>query len=143
MKKTGIASLLVAILFATGLFAQNTSRLDDSKLTEFAYKLSKLPFSERDVIDTACVVFEKMFEGDPDNADWGYQLLYFYHQMSCEDKTITLHKTFSDEEIRALVHRDIKVLGGLMGDMKKFENEYGKFGYRIMSFEDTSYAIEV
>ena len=34
MKKTGIASLLVAILFATGLFAQNTSRLDDSKLTE-------------------------------------------------------------------------------------------------------------
>ncbi len=143
MKKTGIASLLVAILFATGLFAQNTSRLDDSKLTEFAYKLSKLPFSERDVIDTACVVFEKMFEGDPDNADWGYQLLYFYHQLSCEDKTITLHKTFSDEEIRALVHRDIKVLGGLMGDMKKFENEYGKFGYRIMSFEDTSYAIEV
>ena len=27
--------------------------------------------------------------------------------------------------------------------MEKFENEYSKYGYRIMSYEDTSYAMEV
>ncbi len=143
MKRTGILILSAAMLLTVCVFGQNTSRMDDAKLTEFSYKLSKLPFSERNVIDTACRLYESMFKGDPDNADWGYQILYFYHQLSCEDKTTTLHKTFSDEEIRALVHKDISVLSGLKSDMKKFEDEYGKYGYRIMSFEDTSYCIEV
>ena len=143
MRKASIGLLFAILLWCFGTHAQNTSRMDDAKLTEFSYKLSKLPFSERNVIDTACRLFETMFKGDADNADWGYQILYFYHELSCEDKTTTLHKTFAEEEIRALVHKDIKVLGGLLSDMKRFENEYGKYGYRIMSFEDTSYAIEV
>ncbi len=125
------------------LNAQNTENMDDEKLTRFAYKLSTLPFSERDVIDDACKLFEKEFAQDKENADWAYQILYFYHEYSCEDKTVTLHKTFSEEEIRALVHKDINVLSSLMGDMKKFRDEYERYGYRIMSFEDTSYAIEV
>lgn len=135
--------LIALLFFATSLFAQNTKTLDDEKLTEFAYKLSELPFSERDVIEDACKLFEETFAGDKDGADWGYQLLYYYHEISCDDKTVTLHKTFSEEEIRALVHGDIYVLGGLKKDMKKFRDEYGKWGYRIMSYEDTSYAIEV
>ena len=135
--------LIALLFFATSLFAQNTKTLDDEKLTEFAYKLSALPFSERDVIEDACKLFEETFAGDKDGADWGYQLLYYYHEISCDDKTVTLHKTFSEEEIRALVHGDIYVLGGLKKDMKRFRDEYGKWGYRIMSFEDTSYAIEV
>lgn len=138
---TGI--LLMGLMFISGLSAQNTSRMDDTKLTEFSYKLSKLPFSERNVIDTACRLFENMFKGDPDNADWAYQILYFYHELSCEDKTVTLHKTFSDEEVRALIHNDIRVLNALKSDMKKFQSEYAKYGYRIMSFEDTSYSVEV
>ena len=43
--------LIALLFFATSLFAQNTKTLDDEKLTEFAYKLSELPFSERDVIE--------------------------------------------------------------------------------------------
>ncbi len=143
MKKTGFLTLLAALLLSVGLIGQNTSRMDDAKLTEFSYKLSKLPFSERNVIDTACGLFKSMFSDDPDNADWAYQILYFYHQLSCEDKTTTLHKTFSDEEIRGFVHKDITVLSGLRGDMKQFEQEYGRYGYRVMSYEDTSYSIEV
>ncbi|MDR1005956.1 MAG: hypothetical protein LBL74_03740 [Bacteroidales bacterium] len=138
-----IWAYVILILASAGLNAQNTTMLNDEKLTEFTQKLVKLPFSERDVIDKACKIFEEDFRSDPENADWAYQILYFYHQLSCEDKTATLHKTFSDEEIRALKHGDIPVLRKLKTDMKKFDNEYTKYGYRIMSFEDTSYAIEV
>ncbi|MDR0789218.1 MAG: hypothetical protein LBO06_00325 [Bacteroidales bacterium] len=125
------------------LQAQNTAMLNDEKLTEFTQKLTKLPFSERDVIDKACKIFEEDFKSDPENADWAYQILYYYHQLSCEDKTETLHKTFSDQEIRALKIGDIPVLGKLRTTMKQFDKEYTKYGYRIMSFEDTSYVIEV
>ncbi|MDR1847006.1 MAG: hypothetical protein LBR17_02690 [Bacteroidales bacterium] len=133
------------ILSLAGLYlqAQNTAMMNDEKLTEFAQKLVKLPFSERDVIDKACKIFEEDFKNDPENADWAYQILYYYHQLTCDDKTATLHKTFSPEEIRALKIGDIPVLGKMRSAMKKFDNEYTKYGYRIMSFEDTSYCIEV
>jgi hypothetical protein len=131
------------IMFSVTCFGQNTTSLDDAKLTQFANDLTRLPFSERDVINKACELFKSTFKGDKDNADWGYQLLYYYHQLSCEDKTITLHKTFSDEEIRSLKIGDIAVLPKLRGEMKSFEKEYAKYGYRIMSFEDTSYCMEV
>ncbi|MDR1725128.1 MAG: hypothetical protein LBR28_01885 [Bacteroidales bacterium] len=141
MKK--ILVILVLTVCFYGLKAQNTAFLNDEKLTEFTQKLSKLPFSERDVINKACNLFEEYFKKDPENADWAYQILYFYHQITCDDKTETLHKTFSDEEIRALKIGDIKVLSKLRSAMKSFDKEYTRFGYRIMSFEDTSYAIEV
>lgn len=143
MRKRVFLTLLACVLLSVCALSQNTSRMDDAKLTEFAYRLSKLPFSERNVIDTASRLYKNMFKDDEDNADWAYQILYFYHELSCEDKTVTLHKTFSDEEIRALIHNDIRVLNSLKSDMKNFRSEYAKYGYRIMSFEDTSYCIEV
>lgn len=125
-------------------FCQNTETLDEVKLTKFTNELTSLPFSERDVILKACKLFEKEFKDDKESADWAYQILYYYHQLSCEDKTTTLHKTFSDEEIRELKIGDIYgVLPKLKGEMKDFQKEYAKYGYRIMSFEDTSYCIEV
>lgn len=123
--------------------AQNTEFLDDAKMTKFAQDLSKLPFSERDVIHKAVNLFKAEFKNDKECADWAYQLLYFYHELSCEDKTNTLHKTWSDEQIRALKINDIEVISGIRSGMKKFEKEYSKYGYRIMSYEDTSYAMEV
>lgn len=122
---------------------QNTEFLDDAKMTKFAQDLSKLPFSERDVIHKAVNLFKAEFKNDKECADWAYQLLYFYHELSCEDKTNTLHKTWSDEQIRALKINDIEVISGIRSGMKKFEKEYSKYGYRIMSYEDTSYAMEV
>lgn len=124
-------------------FGQNTEYLDDTRLTKFAQDLSKLPFSERDVIEKAVNLFKAEFKNDKETADWAYQLLYFYHELSCEDKDNTLHKTWSDEQIRALKIRDIEVISGIRSGMKKFEKEYSRYGYRIMSYEDTSYAIEV
>ncbi len=137
------------IIFALVVFfsligqAQNTEFLDDAKMTKFAQDLSKLPFSERDVIHKAVNLFKAEFKNDKECADWAYQLLYFYHELSCEDKTNTLHKTWSDEQIRALKINDIEVISGIRSGMKKFEKEYSKYGYRIMSYEDTSYAMEV
>jgi hypothetical protein len=134
----------LVILITSSCFCQNTETLDDAKLTKFANDLTKLPFSERDVILKACKLFEQEFKGDKESADWGFQILYYYHELSCEDKTTTLHKTFSDEEIRELKIGDIYgVLPMLKGEMKDFQKEYAKYGYRIMSFEDTSYCIEV
>lgn len=123
--------------------AQNTEFLDDAKMTKFAQDLSKLPFSERDVIHKAVNLFKAEFKNDKECADWAYQLLYFYHELSCEDKTNTLHKTWSDEQIRALKINDIEVISGIRSGMKRFEKEYSKYGYRIISYEDTSYAMEV
>ena len=134
---------IILSLATMHLQAQNTAMLNDEKLTEFTQKLAKLPFSERDVINKACKIFEEDFKTDPENADWAYQILYFYHQLSCDDKTATLHKTFSDQEIRSLKIGDIRVRAKLKTAMKQFDKEYSKYGYRIMSFEDTSHVIEV
>ncbi|MDO5759664.1 MAG: hypothetical protein Q4Q06_01405 [Bacteroidota bacterium] len=140
MKKIFFALVMFFCLMGQ---AQNTEFLDDAKLTKFAEDLSKLPFSERDVILKATNLFKAEFKNDKECADWAYQLLYFYHELSCEDKTNTLHKTWSDEQIRALKVNDIEVISGIRSGMKNFEKEYFKYGYRIMSYEDTSYAIEV
>ena len=140
MKKIFFAILMLCSLFSMG---QNTEYLDDEKMTKFANDLSKLPFSERDVILKAVNLFKAEFKDDKETGDWAYQLLYFYHELSCEDKTNTLHKTWSDEQIRALKVNDIEVIGGIRSGMKSFEKEYSKYGYRIMSYEDTSYAMEV
>lgn len=138
-------NIFFALVVFFGLIgqAQNTEFLDDAKMTKFAQDLSKLPFSERDVIHKAVNLFKAEFKNDKECADWAYQLLYFYHELSCEDKTNTLHKTWSDEQIRALKINDIEVISGIRSGMKKFEKEYSKYGYRIMSYEDTSYAMEV
>ncbi len=124
-------------------YCQNTKYLDDAKLTKFAEDLTKLPFTERDVIHKAIALFESQFKDDKQCADWAYQLLYYYHELSCEDKTNTLHVHWSDEQIRALRINDIEVIGGIRSGMKSFEKEYGKYGYRVRSYEDTSYAVEV
>lgn len=124
-------------------YCQNTQYLNDEKLTKFAQDLTKLPFTERDVINKAIKLFENTFKDDKECADWGYQLLYFYHELSCEDKTNTLHVHWSDEEIRALKIHDIEVIGGIRSGMKNFESEYAKYGYRVFSFEDTSYSVVV
>ncbi len=141
MKKIFFAILILSICFIT--HAQNTEYLDDAKMTKFAEDLSALPFSERDVIHKAINLFKAEFKNNKECADWAYQLLYFYHELSCEDKTNTLHKTWSDEQIRALKVNDVEVISGIRSGMKKFEKEYSKYGYRIMSYEDTSYAMEV
>lgn len=125
------------------LSAQNTEYLDDEKMTKFANDLTKLPFSERDVILKAVDLYKATFKDDKECGDWGYQLLYYYHELACEDKTNTLHKTWSDEQIRALKVHDIEVISGIRSGMKSFEKEYSKYGYRVISYEDTSYAIEV
>lgn len=140
MKKIVFALFM---LCATISFAQNTEYLDDEKMTKFANDLTELPFSERDVILKAIDLFKATFKDDKECADWGYQLLYYYHELACEDKTNTLHKTWSDEQIRALKVNDIEVISGIRSGMKDFEKEYSKYGYRVMSYEDTSYAIEV
>lgn len=140
MKKLFFA---IMMLCSTLVIGQNTEYLDDAKMTKFAKDLSNLPFSERDVIHKAINLFKAEFKNDKECADWAYQLLYFYHELSCEDKTNTLHKTWSDEQIRALKIHDVEVIAGIRSGMKKFENEYSKYGYRIMSYEDTSYAMEV
>ena len=134
---------IIVCLFSLNGFAQNLTDLDDQKLTEFTNKLIKLPFPERDVIIKACEVFEKNFATDPYVADWAFQILYNYHEISCEDKTNTLHKTFSEKEIRGYFHKDIWVLPKLKSDIAAFITEYAKWGYRISSDEDTSYSIEV
>ncbi|MCF0210136.1 MAG: hypothetical protein HUK18_02290 [Bacteroidales bacterium] len=133
----------VLLLCSTLGFCQNTEYLDDEKMTKFANDLTELPFSERDCILKAVELFKTTFKDDKECADWGYQLLYYYHELACEDKTNTLHKTWSDEQIRALKVHDIEVISGIRSGMKKFEKEYAKYGYRVMSYEDTSYAIEV
>lgn len=134
---------IIVCLFAINGFSQNLTDLDDQKLTEFTNKLIKLPFSERDVIIKGSELFEKDFANDPYVADWAFQILYYYHEISCEDKTITLQKTFSDQEIRGYFHKDIWVLPKLKIDIAAFITEYAKWGYRISSDEDTSYSIEV
>lgn len=141
MKK--IFLYIVVSLIALGGFSQNVIDLDDQKLTDFTNKLIKLPFTERDVIIKACEIFEKDFANDPYVADWAFQVLYYYHEISCEDKTITLHKTFSDNEIRGYFHKDIWVLPKLKSNISSFISEYAKWGYRISSYEDTSYYMEV
>ncbi|MGP1515276.1 MAG: hypothetical protein ACTTJH_04895 [Bacteroidales bacterium] len=140
MKKIFLA-LIVLISMAS--YGQNTQYLDDEKLTKFAHDLVKLPFTERDVIFKAIDLFEKQFKDDKQCADWAYQLLYYYHELSCEDKTNTLHIHWSDEEIRALKIKDIEVIAGIRSGMKSFEKEYSKYGYRVFSYEDTSYAVVV
>ena len=140
MKKIIFALLLTVTLVS---YSQNTQYLNDEKLTKFAEDLTKLPFTERDVILKAVKLFEQTFKDDKECADWGYQLLYYYHQLSCEDNTNTLHVHWSDEQIRALKVNDIEVIGGIRSGMKSFESEYGKYGYRVFSYEDTSYAVEV
>lgn len=130
-------------MFVAVGYGQNLTDLDEEKLTDFTNKLTKLPFSERDVIIKAGALFEQEFKDDPYVADWAFQILYFYHEISCEDKTVTLHKTFSDEEIRGYFHKDIWVLPKLKSNISSFIKEYAKWGYRISSDEDTSYAIEV
>lgn len=134
---------IIVSLIAVGGFSQNVIDLDNQKITDFTNKLIKLPFSERDVIVKACEVFEKDFANDPYVADWAFQVLYYYHEISCEDKTNTLHKTFSDKEIRGYFHKDIWVLPSLKSNIASFITEYAKWGYRISSDEDTSYAMEV
>ncbi|MBP3253184.1 MAG: hypothetical protein J6M30_01585 [Bacteroidales bacterium] len=124
-------------------YGQHTEYLDDAKLTKFAEDLTKLPFTERDVILKAIDLFEQQFKNDRECADWAYQLLYYYHELSCEDKTNTLHVHWSDEQIRALKVNDIEVIPGIRSGMKDFEKEYSKYGYRVRSYEDTTYAIEV
>ena len=138
-----ISYLLMTFAFLTMANAQNTSFLDDMAITDFAKELTKLPFSERDVIIKASDIFEERFDDNPDLADWGFQLLYFYHEISCWDKTETLHKTFSDEEIRGYFLNDIAILPKLKKDISEFIKEYARWGYRIATFEDTSYCIEV
>jgi len=135
--------ILLSIFANLGLNAQNTSYLDDEAITEFTKKLTKLPFSERDVIIKACEIYEKDFSNNPDLADWAFQVLYFYHEISCNDKSLTLHKTFSDEEIRGYFLNDIYILPKLKSDISAFIKEYAQWGYRIATFEDTSYRIEV
>lgn len=134
---------VVLLLVGTVVYGQNTKYLDDDKMTKFAQELTKLPFTERDVIIKAIDLFKSTFKADKQGADWGYQLLYYYHQISCYDKTNTLHVDWSDEQIRALKVNDIEVISGIRSGMKSFEKEYSKWGYRVMSYEDTSYAIEV
>ncbi|MBP6429029.1 MAG: hypothetical protein KA273_01360 [Bacteroidales bacterium] len=134
---------IILCLFAYNGFSQNLIDLDDQKLTAFTNKLIELPFPERDVIIKACDVFQKEFADDPYVADWAFQILYYYHEISCEDKTNTLHKTFSDKEIRGYFHNDIWVLPKLKSNISSFISEYAKWGYRISSDEDTSYTIEV
>jgi|GEM_PF-1986916 len=138
-----VLGIIMALFCVLGLQAQNTSTLDEEKMTQFTRDLSVLPFSERDVIIKACELFKTSFKGDPDGADWAFQILYYYHQMSCEDKTATLHKTFSDQEIRGYFHKDIWVLPKLKNNIKDFIKEYAQWGYRISSDEDTSYSMEV
>lgn len=134
---------IIVSLIAVSGFSQNVTDLDDQKLTDFTNKLIKLPFSERDVIVKACEVFEKDFKDDPYVADWAFQILYYYHEISCDDKTATLQKTFSDKEIRGYFHKDIWVLPKLKTNISSFIAEYAKWGYRISTDEDTSYAMEV
>ncbi|MDD2191237.1 MAG: hypothetical protein PHO12_01650 [Bacteroidales bacterium] len=134
---------IIICLFAFNGFSQNLIDLDDQKLTEFTNKLIALPFPERDVITKACEIFEKDFANDPYVGDWAFQILYYYHEISCEDKTNTLHKTFSDKEIRGYFHKDIWVLPKLKSNISSFITEYAKWGYRISSDEDTTYSIEV
>ena len=133
----------VLIFACTIVGGQNTQYLNDEKMTQFANDLTKLPFTERDVINKAVNLFKSEFQGDKECADWAYQLLYFYHELSCTDKTNTLHVDWSDEQIRALKVNDIEVISGIRSGMQNFEKEYSKWGYRVMSYEDTSYAIEV
>ncbi len=140
MKKIFFAIVMFVSVLCYG---QNTQFLNDEKLEKFANDLTKLPFTERDVILKAIDLFEEQFKDDKECADWAYQLLYFYHEISCEDKTNTLHVHWSNEEIRALKLKDIEVIGGIRSGMKSFENEYAKYGYRVFSFEDTSYAVVV
>lgn len=142
MKKIFL-SILVTLIFSINGFSQNLAYLDDQKLTEFTNKLAKLPFSERDVILKACDIFNADFANNPDLADWAFQILYYYHEISCEDKTATLHKTFADEEIRGYYLNDIEISPKLRNDISDFSKEYAKWGYRIASFEDTSYCMEV
>ena len=138
-------NLLVVVFtfLSITLYCQNTQYLNDEKLTKFAQDLTKLPFTERDVINKSIDLFKEQFKGDKECADWAYQLLYYYHELSCEDKTNTLHVHWSDEQIRALKVHDIEVISGIKSGMKSFEKEYGKYGYRVVSYVDTSYAIEV
>lgn len=140
MKKVIFALM---VFFSFSAISQNTQYLDTEKLTRFANDLTKLPFTERDVILKAIDLFKAQYKDDKEGADWAYQLLYYYHQLSCEDKTNTLHVHWSDEQIRALKVDDIEVISGIRSGMKDFEKEYAKWGYRVMSFEDTTYAIEV
>ncbi len=140
MKKIFFAIVMFVSVLCYG---QNTQFLDDKKLEKFANDLTKLPFTERDVILKAIDLFKEQFKDDKECADWAYQLLYFYHEISCEDKTNTLHVHWSNEEIRALKLKDIEVIGGIRSGMKSFEKEYAKYGYRVFSFEDTSYAVVV
>lgn len=135
--------VLLGFVSSISLKGQNLNYLDDHALTEFTKELTKLPFSERDVIIKACDIFEKNFIDNPDLSDWGFQILYYYHEISCEDKTLTLHKTFSDEEIRGYFLNDIYILPKLKTDITNFIKEYSQWGYRIATFEDTSYCIEL
>lgn len=129
--------------FALNGFSQNLIDLDDQKLTAFTKKLIELPFPERDVIIKACEVFEKDFSNDPYVGDWAFQILYYYHELSCEDKTVTLQKTFSAKEIRGYKYNDIPVLKKQKSNIADFEKEYLRWGYMISSDEDTSYSMEV
>ncbi|MDR0972242.1 MAG: hypothetical protein LBM25_07655 [Bacteroidales bacterium] len=141
MKKVFI--FLLVFLSIKPLFSQNLIDFNEEKLTNFTNKLVSLPFSERDVIIKACQVFEQDFSNDPYCADWAFQILYYYHQISCEDKTITLQKTYSGKEIRGYFYDDIYVLPKLKKNISAFIKEYALWGYRIASKEDTSYCIEV
>ncbi|MCK9163131.1 MAG: hypothetical protein M0O93_02135 [Bacteroidales bacterium] len=134
---------IILCLFAFNGFSQNLIDLDDQKLTEFTKKLIELPFPERDVIIKACEVFEKDFANDPYLADWAFQILYYYHEISCEDKTNTLQKTFSGKEIRGYFYNDIDVIPDLKSNISSFQAEYANWGYMISSDEDTSYTMEV
>jgi len=143
MKKIFLCVIAICLFAINNGFSQNLTDLDDQKLTDFTNELIKLPFSERDVIIKACDLFQKDFGNDPYVADWAFQILYYYHEISCEDKTVTLQKTFSDEEIRGYFHNDIWVLPKLKANISSFINEYAQWGYRISSDEDTSYTMEV
>ena len=61
MKKIIFALLLTVTLVS---YSQNTQYLNDEKLTKFAEDLTKLPFTERDVILKAVKLFEQMFKDD-------------------------------------------------------------------------------
>lgn len=110
-------------------------------MMKFTRDLIRLPFGERDVVLKGIELFERDFGKNPEEADWAYQLLQYYHELTVEDKTTTLQIAFSALQVFDYKNKG-EVDAGIRSDLSRFEKEYANYGYRVMAYEDTTYAIE-
>lgn len=140
-KKFCTLILTSMLLMTFSLKAQNTTNLNDAGMMKFTKELIRLPFGERDVILKGIQIFERDFASNPQEADWAYQLLQYYHELTTEDKTNTLHIAFGARQVFEYKNKG-EVDRGIRSELSRFEKEYANYGYRVMAYEDTGYAIE-